>query len=124
MNEIPNKTKARLFLELASMGRAKEAFNSYIHPEFIHHNAYFKGDKETYLRAIEENFEQFPNKKYEELRSLEDGDLVAVHGKVTFSEDSQWSVIHIFRFKDGLIAESWEASQQALKDSPNQFGIF
>jgi predicted SnoaL-like aldol condensation-catalyzing enzyme len=55
---------------------------------------------------------------------LEDGNLVAVHGKVVLSPDSQWSVIHIFRFENNQIIESWEASQQVLKDSPNENGIF
>jgi predicted SnoaL-like aldol condensation-catalyzing enzyme len=58
------------------------------------------------------------------LRVLEDGDLVAVHGKVSLSPDSQWSVIHIFRFESDKIIESWEASQEALKDAPNENGIF
>ena len=55
---------------------------------------------------------------------LQNGNLVAVHGKVRLSPDSQWSVIHIFRFEDGKIIESWEASQEALKDSPNENGVF
>ena len=33
-------------------------------------------------------------------------------------------VIHIFRFEGDKIIESWEASQEALKDSPNDNGLF
>ena len=73
---------------------------------------------------MEENAQQFPDKTYETLRVLEDGNLVAVHGKVILSLDSQWSVIHIFRFEGDKIVESWEASQQVLKDSPNENGLF
>ncbi|MDZ7336606.1 MAG: nuclear transport factor 2 family protein [candidate division KSB1 bacterium] len=76
------------------------------------------------MKAMEENAEQFPNKTYEALRVLEDGDMVAVHGKVTLSPDSQWSVIHIFRFDNDQIIEAWEASQEVLKDSPNENGLF
>lgn len=71
-----------------------------------------------------ENAKQFPNKTYESLRTLEDGDLAAVHGKVTLAPDSQWSVIHIFRFEGDKIIEEWEASQEVIKDSPNENGIF
>jgi predicted SnoaL-like aldol condensation-catalyzing enzyme len=118
------KDIATSFLQLASSGEVREAFLKYIHLQFRHHNAYFKGDRESFLKAMEDNARQFPDKTYETLRALEDGDLVAVHGKVKLSPDSQWSVIHIFRFENDKIIESWEASQEVLKDSPNENGIF
>jgi len=111
-------------LSLASSGEVLKAYEQFIHPQFRHHNAYFKGDRESFLKAMEENAQQFPNKTYETLRVLEDGNLVAVHGKVVLSPDSQWSVIHIFRFENNKIIESWEASQEVLKDSPNENGLF
>ena len=118
------KDIAVTFLHQASSGRVREAYDQYVHPDFHHHNAHFRGDRETFLTAMEENAEQFPEKTYETLRALEDKDLVAIHGKVVLSGDSQWSVIHIFRFENDLIMEMWEASQQVLKDSPNENGLF
>lgn len=118
------KSIAESFLQLASSGKVGEAYEKYIHSDFIHHNAYFKGDRESLLRAMEENAQQFPDKTYQTLRMLEDRELVAVHGKVMLSPNSQWSVIHIFRFKDDKIIELWEASQEVLEDSPNENGIF
>jgi predicted SnoaL-like aldol condensation-catalyzing enzyme len=121
---VNKKEIATSFLRLASSGQVREAYEQFIHAQFRHHNAYFKGDRESLLRGMEENARDFPDKTYETLRVLEDGDLVAVHGKVILSPDSQWSVIHIFRFQDDKIIESWEASQEVLKDSPNENGIF
>lgn len=121
---MSKKDIAISFLRLASSGQVREAYEQFVHPEFRHHNAYFKGDRDSFLDAMEENAREFPNKTYETLRVLEDGDLVAVHGKVALSPDSQWSVIHIFRFADDKIIEEWEASQEVLKDSPNENGIF
>ncbi|MBI4149592.1 nuclear transport factor 2 family protein [Candidatus Woesearchaeota archaeon] len=118
------KDIAASFLRLASSGEVRKAYEKYIHPRFRHHNAYFKGDRESLLRGMEENAREFPNKMYETLRALEDGDLVAVHGKVKLSPNSRWSVIHIFRFEGDKIIEAWEASQEALKDSPNTNGVF
>jgi len=121
---VNKKEIATSFLRLASSGQVREAYEQFIHPQFRHHNAYFKGDRESLFRGMEENAREFPDKTYETLRVLEDGDLVAVHGKVRLSPDSQWSVIHIFRFENDKIIESWEASQEVLKDSPNENGIF
>jgi predicted SnoaL-like aldol condensation-catalyzing enzyme len=112
------------FLRLASSGKVREAYEKYIHPQFLHHNAYFKGDRKSLLKGMEQNAKEFPNKTYETLRVFEDGDLVAIHGKVKLSPESQWSVIHIFRFEEGKIIELWEASQEVLKNSPNKNGVF
>jgi len=112
------------FLKLASSGEVREAYDKYIHPKFVHHNAYFKGDRESLLKGMEENAQAFPDKSFEVLRVLQDGDLVVVHGRVTMSPESCWSVIHIFRFEKNMIAELWEASQEVLKDSPNENGLF
>lgn len=73
---MTKKDIATTFLKLASSGKVREAYEKYVHPNFIHHNAYYKGDRETLLKGMEENAQQFPNKKYEILRALEDGDLV------------------------------------------------
>jgi len=118
------KDIAESFLKLASAGKVPEAYDKYVHPNFRHHNAYFKGDRESLLMGMQENAKQFPNKTYQTLRALEDGDMVAIHGKVVLSAESQWSVMHILRFDGDLIVEEWEASQEALRDSPNKNGVF
>lgn len=73
---------------------------------------------------MEANAREFQNKSYETLRVLEDGDLVAVHGKVMLSPELVFAVIHIFRFANYKIIESWEASQEVINKSPNENGIF
>jgi predicted SnoaL-like aldol condensation-catalyzing enzyme len=118
------KEIATAFLQMASAGIVPEAYGKYVHPNFRHHNAYYKGNRETLMKGMEENAKQFPNKTYETLRALEEGNLVAVHGKVTLEPDKIFSVIHVFRFEGDKIIEEWEASQQLLKDSPNENGIF
>jgi predicted SnoaL-like aldol condensation-catalyzing enzyme len=119
------KDMAILFLRLASSGNVREAYNKYIHPQFRHHNPYFPGDRASLLAGMEENAVTFPQKEYEAVRALEDGDLVAVHGRVRLTPSSPWiALIHIFRFKDNQIIEEWEAGQEVPKDSPNENGVF
>lgn len=120
---MSKKQIATAFLESSSTGHIREAFERYIHPDFIHHLVFFKGDRESFLKAMEENAREFPDKSYETMHALEDGDLVAVHGKVTLVP-KVYGVIHVFRFEGDKIIESWEASQEALEDSPNEHGLF
>ena len=118
------KEIATEFLKMASSGKVKEAHDKHVHSDFFHHNAYFKGDRETLIKGMEENVQQFPNKKCEILRALEDRDLVTVHSKITLSPEKVFGVIHIFRFEGDKIIEEWEASQENIKDSLNENGIF
>ena len=122
---LSNKETAVSFLSLASSGKVREAYDKYVHADFRHHNPYIKGDRETLLKGMEENARQFPQKRFEAVRALEDGNLVAVHGKVQLSPAMPWiALIHIFRFESGLIIEEWEAAQEVPKDSPNEYGMF
>ena len=117
------KDMAISFLSLASSGEVAEAFERYIHPDFKHHNAFFRGDRESFMKAMKENANQFPDKTYETIHAIEDEELVAVHGKVKLAT-KVFGVIYIFRFKDDKIIESWEASQEELKVSQNENGLF
>ena len=120
---MKKKEIAISFLNQASSGKVREAYERFVHRDFTHHNVWFKGDRESFLKAMDENARQFPDKTYDVLRALEDGDLVTVHGKVGLA-GKVYSVIHIFRFDGEKIIESWEASQEELKDSPNENGLF
>ena len=120
------REKAIAFLHAAASGKVRDAYQHYVHPDFRHHNPYFRGDRESLLRAMEEAAIASPNKSIEPKRVLEDGDLVAVHSRVLRADPDQpeIAVVHILRFQDGLIIEEWEAGNEVPKDSPNQFGAF
>ena len=113
------------FLQLASSGKVREAYGMYVHPQFHHHNPYFKGDRASLLVGMEESGVEFPNKVFEVIRTLEDGDFIAVHGKVRLEPGlPEIALMHIFRFDGDLIIEEWEAAQEVLKESPNENGMF
>jgi predicted SnoaL-like aldol condensation-catalyzing enzyme len=120
-----NKEMAISFLRLTSSGNVREAYETYVHPDFRHHNPYFPGDRASILAGMEECASKFPNKEFDAVRALEDGDLVAVHGRVRLTTSSPWiALIHIFRFKDNQIIEEWEVGQEVPKESPNENGVF
>ncbi len=79
---MTKKETAMALLKMASAGEVREACAKDVHPEFRHHNAYYQGDRQTLLERMEENAKQVPQKGHETLRGPEDGNLVAVHGRV------------------------------------------
>ena len=125
MSTNDHKQTAIDFLMLASKGNSREAFSKYISKNFKHHNIYFKGDAESLMKAMEDNAKKNPNKIFEIKRSLQDGDLVAVHSHVRQQpEDPGAAVVHIFRFEDKKIIELWDIGQAVPLESVNENGIF
>ncbi len=123
--KVSRKQAAAEFLMLASSGKVKEAYQSYVGANFRHHNPYFKGDAATLMAAMEENAVKNPNKAIEILRTLEDGDLVAVHARVRLKPgDLGVATVHIFCFEGDRIVELWDVGQPVPEDSPNENGMF
>jgi len=122
------KTKKEIaqdFLQLSSKGDSRTAFELYVDQHFKHHNIYFKGDRETLMLAMEENARENPDKVLEIQRTLEDGDLVAVHSKVQMNKGgAEIALIHIFRFIDDKIVELWDFGQPVPPNPVNENGMF
>ncbi|PKP39127.1 MAG: polyketide cyclase [Bacteroidetes bacterium HGW-Bacteroidetes-15] len=119
------KESAQSFLKLSSEGKSREAFKLYVGQDFKHHNVYFKGDANTLMIAIEEDAKMNPDKIFEIQRALEDGDLVAVHSRFRQKpKDTDYAVMHIFRFEKDKIVELWDFAQAAPADMINENGMF
>ena len=124
---MSNQTDAAMsFLKMAGMGKVQEAYDRYIAPSFIHHNQYFKGDRQSLLNAMHEASKATPNKSIDIMRVNEDGDTVITHSLVT-RQDPQApdvAVVHIFRYDQDHIVELWDVGQPVSEDSPNENGMF
>lgn len=120
---MSNKEIALGFLTEVQAGNIGEAYDKYIHTNFVHHMPYFKGDRQSLLEAMEDAHKQYPEKIYEPLKTISENDLVTVHGRIVL-DSIEYSVFHLFRIENGKIVESWEASQEAIKDSLNEYGLF
>jgi len=125
INLMSNKQISQHFLTLAAKGEAKKAFQLYAGESFKHHNAYFKGDAETLMEAMDENARQNPALTLDIQRTLEDGELVAVHSHIKQNADDLGaSVIHILRFEGDKIAELWDIGQSVPAGQANENGMF
>ena len=120
-----HKEAATSFLQLASSGDVNRAFDTYVAPNFRHHNAYFPGDARSLADAMEQNARENPNKVLRVERAIEEGDVVAVHSRVRLKPGApEIAVVHILRFEDGRVAELWDIGQPVPPDSPNENGMF
>jgi predicted SnoaL-like aldol condensation-catalyzing enzyme len=123
---MSRKKSATTFLKLASAGRVDEAYAQFIAPDFVHHNQYFKGDRESLKSAMAEAHEKSPNKLIDVKQVFEDGDFVITHSLVVRSSPTEpdVAVVHIFKFLGDKVVELWDLGQLLSKDSPNEKGAF
>ena len=118
------KTAAEQFLKLVCSD-VDRAYAENVGPNFRHHNVWFPGNAEALKKGMADNLRQNPQKKLEIKQSIEEGDRVAVMSHVTFKPgDRGYSLMHLFRFENGKIAELWDVAQEIPQDSPNANGAF
>ncbi len=120
-----NKDAAISFLEMASTGKADEAYSKFVGDEFKHHNPYFEGSAEALHAAMKENAIQNPRKAIDVKRVIAEGEFVMVHFLVKHKPDELGAaVMQIFRFENGKIVEMWDLGQPVPEETPNQHGMF
>lgn len=123
MNEL--KACAIQFLQLAACGQAPQAFERYVATGFRHHNPHFPGDAGSLCDAMQDNARAYPAKVLQVQRTLQDGQLVAVHSRVQLDEGlPSIAVVHILRFEAGRIVELWDVGAPEPEQSANQYGMF
>ena len=120
---MTKKEIAISFLKLASSGKVQEAYDQFVASHFIHHNQYFKGDRESLKVAMQEAHKTEPNTFIDIKSCYQDGDTIITHAHVG-KENMDITVVHIFRFENNQIVELWDLGQVIDKDSPNEHGAF
>jgi predicted SnoaL-like aldol condensation-catalyzing enzyme len=116
---------ARQFLTMVCDGRVQQAYDDFVGAGFRHHNPWFRGDAASLRDAMAQNAAQFPGKRIEIHKVLEDGDQVAVLSRVQHTpEGPAHALVHFFRFADGRIAELWDVAQPIPAEVVNENGMF
>ena len=69
---------------------AHEAVQKFCAEGCKHHNPYFAEGIDSLATAMEENARQYPEKIYSVKHIIEEGDLVAVHGRVELQPGESW----------------------------------
>jgi predicted SnoaL-like aldol condensation-catalyzing enzyme len=85
----------------------------YIDPSYIQHNVRAPDGKEFLRGAFKARFAENPKFRSDIKRTVADGDLVVVHTHERFNPDDPNDlgniVMDIYRVKNGLIVEHWDA---------------
>jgi predicted SnoaL-like aldol condensation-catalyzing enzyme len=122
---MDNRGIASEFLRMCARGEVREAYARFVADDFVHHNAWFAGDRESLLLAMEQSAAAEPNKSFEVKQVIDGGDRVAVLSHLKrASVDLEYAVVHIARIEGGRIVELWDLGQEIPRDSPNANGMF
>lgn len=120
-----HKDAAIEFLRLVVSGDVQGAYDRHVGSGFRHHNPFFPGDAKSLQEGMAADEVQNPGKTLEVRTSLQDGDFVAVHSRLSREASNlDMAVVHIFRFEGERIAELWDIGQAVPKEVVNQNGMF
>jgi len=123
---MTRKEFGKNFLTLCAKGNPREAFKLYVSETFKHHNAFFPGDANSLMIAMEESSKENPNRIFEIKHILEDGNLIAFHSYIKQTQnDFGMAVVHILKFANSnKIIELWDLAQQIPENTINENGMF
>jgi predicted SnoaL-like aldol condensation-catalyzing enzyme len=108
-----NKQIALNFYKTAYEGNPRKAVELYVGDQYIQHNPDVKDGKEGFIEYFERMQREYPEKSIEFVRSVAEGNLVALHTHQIWPGNDEYITMDFFRFDDnGKIIEHWDAIQQ------------
>ena len=108
-----NRQNAIAFYKMAYDGNPKRAVELYVGSEYIQHNPLVGDGIEPFIEYFEKMKNEYPNKSIEFIRSVAEGELVALHTHQIWPDNQEYVTMDFFRFDDnGKIVEHWDSMQQ------------
>ncbi len=115
-----NKKNAISFYKISYDGNPRRAVELFVGSEYIQHNPLVSDGKEPFIEYFERMATEFPNKSIKFVRTIAEGNLVAVHTHQIWPGDDEYVTMDFFRFDEfGKIVEHWDAMQLIPKSSAN-----
>lgn len=108
-----NKENAIAFYKMAYNGNPTEAVNLYVGDDYVQHNPLVGDGKQPFIDYFNRMYSEYPEKSIEFVRSVAEGDLVALHTHQIWPGNEEYVTMDFFRFDgNGKIIEHWDAMQQ------------
>lgn len=115
-----NKKNAIEFYRMAYDGNPAKAVELYVGAEYIQHNPLVGDGKQPFIDYFERMGKEYADKSIEFVRTIAEGNLVALHTHQTWPDDEEYVTMDFFRFDDkGKIVEHWDAMQQIPDTTAN-----
>ncbi len=101
--------------------RPTAAFQKYVAADFVEHKPDVpQGTREGAAAFLESLIKAVPDPKWEVLRTVADGDLVALHARFTPAAGAPaYAIADFFRLKDCKIVEHWDVVAGPPKEQVN-----
>ncbi|MFT5427290.1 MAG: putative SnoaL-like aldol condensation-catalyzing enzyme [Gammaproteobacteria bacterium] len=93
-----NKRNAIEFYRTAYLGQPSKAVDLFVGAEYIQHNPLVADGKQAFIDYFDEMAKNYPVKSIEFIRTVAEGDLVALHTHQTWSGDEQYVTMDFFSF--------------------------
>lgn len=120
MNTEENKKNAIAFYKTAYLGNPKDAIEQFVGKEYIQHNPHVADGTQGFIDYFERMQKEYPDKSIDFVRSIAEGDLVALHTHQTWPGNDEYITMDFFRFDEGgKICEHWDSIQQIPANSAN-----
>ena len=115
-----NTENAISFYNMSYEGNPRKAVELFVGFEYIQHNPLVGDGKDPFIEYFERMATEYPNKTIKFVRSVAEGDLVALHTHQIWPGNEEYVTMDFFRFDDsGKIVEHWDSMQQVPDSSAN-----
>ena len=120
INLKQNKDNAISFYKMSYDGNPRKAVELFVGSEYIQHNPLVGDGKEPFIQYFEKMATEYPNKSIEFVRSVAEGNIVALHTHQKWPGNEEYVTMDFFRFDDvGKIVEHWDSMQKIPESSAN-----
>jgi predicted SnoaL-like aldol condensation-catalyzing enzyme len=120
-----NRENAVKFYKMAFDGNPRKAVDLYVGNEYIQHNPLVGDGIEPFIAYFEKMAREYPDKIIEFVRSVAEGNTVALHTHQIWPEGEEYVTMDFFRFDErGKIVEHWDSIQQIPELSANGNAMF
>ena len=120
MDQQQNKDNAIAFYRMAYEGNPGKAIELYVGHEYIQHNPDVEDGLDGFIKYFKRMQNEYPDKSIEFVRSVAEGDLVALHTHQVWPGNEEYITMDFFRFdENGKIVEHWDSIQKIPGTSAN-----